>query len=409
MKFGTSKFHILTLLLLALFSPSANSATPFENLIKDAAIRNGFLAVSQIEIPTNVELSSIGQLFFESKNLGNNRDIACVDCHLDEFSSADGIPLAIGVNGLGIGLNRVLSEGEVIPRNTLALWGRGHKEFSTFFWDGRVETTKEGELLSQFGELSPSNDPLVVAVHLPAVEIKEMLIETNEVQENKQETLSNAESVFSYLLSNLKQWEADAIQRLAMYEEKSIDDLKFLDVAESIAEFIRFKFRPKSTKFHKFVFDGQSMTTEEVEGARIFYGKGKCSTCHSGPYFSDFDFHTIPFTQLGSGKNGFGIDYGRYNTTHNPSDLYKFRTPPLLNVADTFPYGHSGSVESLEAAIRYHFDPLSNSKEIAEFSPLERTEYYRILTSANESLLMIPFLDNDELSKLTNFLRTLSF
>ena len=71
--------------------------------------------------------------------------------------------------------------------------------------------------------------------------------------------------------------------------------------------------------------------------------------CHAGAYFTDFQYHTIAFPQLGSGRNGFGIDYGRFNVTYNPADLYKFRTPPLFNVTNTPPYGHSGSVNSLES------------------------------------------------------------
>ena len=50
------------------------------------------------------------------------------------------------------------------------------------------------------------------------------------------------------------------------------------------------------------------------------------------------------------------VDYGRYNTTFNPEDLYKFRTPSLHNVSKTFPYGHC--LYSLTEAVQAHFDPL---------------------------------------------------
>ena len=39
-------------------------------------------------------------------------------------------------------------------------------------------------------------------------------------------------------------------------------------------------------------------------------------------------------------------------------DPYKFRTTPLFNVEKTAPYGHSGSVATIEDAIAAHFDPL---------------------------------------------------
>ena len=72
--------------------------------------------------------------------------------------------------------------------------------------------------------------------------------------------------------------------------------------------------------------------------------------CHSGPYFSDFKFHVVAFPHLGFGVNGFGVDYGRFNATFDPVDRYKFRTPPLYNVVKTGPYGHSGSVATVEDA-----------------------------------------------------------
>ena len=46
----------------------------------------------------------LGKLLFESKVLSGNDDIACINCHLDEFNITDGLPLAIGVNGIGDGM-----------------------------------------------------------------------------------------------------------------------------------------------------------------------------------------------------------------------------------------------------------------------------------------------------------------
>ena len=66
--------------------------------------------------------------------------------------------------------------GAIIPRNTLPLWGRGGVGFEVFFWDGRVDFSDKAKL-SPFGEDIPSEDPLITMVHLPTVEIREMLIE----------------------------------------------------------------------------------------------------------------------------------------------------------------------------------------------------------------------------------------
>ena len=410
MKFVTNNeiIRVALVLLIVVFSVSRSSGDNFDRILKDTAIRNGLVESSDLLIPTDAVLAKIGEGFFNSKNLANSRDIACLDCHLDEFSSADGLPLAIGVNGIGTGLERLQSNGEIIPRNTLPLWGRGHKKFDTFFWDGRVEVGESGFIRSQFGEAVPSSDALTVAVHLPLVEIKEMLVETKEVKENKLESTSAADNVFSYLLENLKKWEPELITRIAQAKGMDIDELSFIDIADSLAQFIRVNFAPSDTEFQKYVFNGMNLPAKAKEGALLFYGKGKCSVCHAGPYFTDFQYHTIPFPQLGSGKNGFGVDYGRFNVTHDPGDLYKFRTPPLLNVAQTGPYGHSGSVATLEKVIEFHFDPLRDINVLAQMGGLERTEYYKILSSSSASL-MIPFLRENEVLELVAFLESLSF
>ena len=64
--------------------------------------------------------------------------MSCGTCHLSKFSSADGLPNAVGVGGQGEGMERMLSDGEIVPRNTLPLWGRGSKDFNTLFWDGKI-------------------------------------------------------------------------------------------------------------------------------------------------------------------------------------------------------------------------------------------------------------------------------
>lgn len=156
------------------------------------------------------------------------------------------------------------------------------------------------------------------------------------------------------------------------------------------------------------MFEDGKLTNEELQGGLIFFGKGKCANCHSGPYFTDFDFHAIPFPQLGFGKNGFGIDYGRFNVTLEPSDLYKFRTPPLHNVAKTGPYGHSGSLKTLQEAITYHFDPLKIVKP-QDMDKLERHEYYKRLAISSKNILHMSFLNNEEVEYIVQFLGTLNF
>jgi cytochrome c peroxidase len=140
----------------------------------------------------------------------------------------------------------------------------------------------------------------------------------------------------------------------------------------------------------------------------LFYGKGHCVACHSGPYFSDFKFHVIATPQLGFGANGFGVDYGRFNATFDPRELYAFRTPPLYNVEKTAPYGHSGSLATVEEVITTHFDPL-RFVDVAAMDKFGRHEFYKRLTLSAEAATTIGFLSDEEVKEIVSFLRTLSF
>lgn len=385
----------------------AAAAAPFEEIIRKAVRANGFIPAEETHVPVIRELANQGQIFFESKLVSLNGNISCRNCHLDEFGSADGIPNAIAVGGEGKGAARVLSGGGILPRNTLPFWGRGGAGFSVFFWDGKVDFSGDRKV-SQFGDAHPSDDPLITAVHLPAVEIREMLAEDKTVRFNKKESVQSADNIYRALMAQLKEKERGAVNAVGRSLSISPEDVSFLHIAMAIASFIRQEFRLGETRFHRFVFQGGALTDEELRGAQLFYGKGKCSNCHSGPYLTDFNFHAVPFPQIGFGKNGFGIDYGRFNVTHDPDDLYRFRTPPLFNVEKTAPYGHSGSVLTMREAVVFHFDPLRGI-DPTRMSALDRHEYFKRLAVSAESKLLTGYLDDKEVDALVAFLRTLSF
>ena len=187
----------------------------------------------------------------------------------------------------------------------------------------------------------------------------------------------------------------------------NFEDVTYLHVANSIASFIRREFKIKNTKLDAFVKNKLDLTDKQLKGGILFYGKGNCASCHNGPLFSDQKFYTIPFPQLGFGKNGFGIDYGRYNVTFNPDDLYKFRTPSLYNSSKTSPYGHSGSVMTLSDAIKAHYDPLKIVM-IDKYDDLQRHEYYKYLAKSN-TVNKVNFLSDNEVKLIIEFLRTLDF
>jgi cytochrome c peroxidase len=144
------------------------------------------------------------------------------------------------------------------------------------------------------------------------------------------------------------------------------------------------KFIANQTRDPEFSFNAR-FGASEFAGLKIFLGQGQCTTCHTGPNFTDQQFHNIGLADLT--KNG-SINLGRsqgvmqvlrspFNCKGNFLKLTKenqtescleesfintestefvgaFKTPSLRNVAETAPYMHDGSFATLEDVLRHY-------------------------------------------------------
>lgn len=398
---------MLTALLGQLLGAPALAQTLRERLLRDYARDAGLVPPQDTWQAVDPDLVDIGQQLFESTLLSSEGDTACASCHLDRFGSSDGLPIAIGVDGKSFGLTRVRHDGDKLPRNALPFWGRGSKGFDIFFWDGRVAAGPQG-VLSQFGAAAPSDHALTVAAHLPPLELGEMVLDRDgKFSAYEAEDVDLALEYAAGIVRRLRE-ETALVDRLARVLHQRPEDVSYTQVMGAVATFITHNFRLQQSPLHDFVFNGLSLGEDALRGGLIFYGKGQCVFCHSGPYFSDFPFHTVAFPQFGHGFNGFGTDYGRYNVTQDPQDMFRFRTPPLWNVTKTAPYSHSGSVPDLQSAIRFHIDPL-NEPLPQSFTPEDRQIYARRLGLWAQDYPPIASISPQDIDDLVAFLATLSF
>ncbi|HYF60131.1 MAG TPA: cytochrome c peroxidase [Burkholderiaceae bacterium] len=157
---------------------------------------------------------------------------------------------------------------------------------------------------------------------------------------------------------------------------------------------------------------------DALRGLRRFVGDARCSLCHAGPAFTNGEFHDTgrPFMAAPGrpdpGRHG-GIRavladphnrLGAWSDAADPAvgvrtrhlapehrNFGEFRVPGLRGAAFTAPYGHDGSLATLEDVIAHYADP-----------PLER------LHSDGESLLRPLGPDPATRAELAAFLRTLS-
>ena len=365
-------------------------------------------------------LADAGKLIFETTALSGGNDSGCSTCHLDTKNLTDGLPISVGVGGVGEGLDRMQSGvGVLVPRNSFSLFGRGHQLYSSYFWDGKVELQDDGILISPFGEeVSQSFDSLLsVAAILPLLARDEFLgvmggsnqphnLDINEY--HYQERYEAASELYRQLIFEGVSPELSRIKDGLVTAGISKSDFELADLGNAIAAFVIRDFScPESAWNDYLIGDRSSLSAEQKSGAVVFFGKGRCAACHQGPLFSDFDFHSIGIPQGGFGMGTLGQDLGRSEVSLRAEDRYKFKTPPLLLVSKTAPYGHNGMFSDLEDVVIHHTNPVAMFKNYTWSDDFEYLNYGKILSSRDELLSYIDILNTDEINDLVEFLRAL--
>jgi len=132
--------------------------------------------------------------------------------------------------------------------------------------------------------------------------------------------------------------------------------------------------------------DNQAMTDAQKRGAIVFFGKGGCVECHTGPALNSMTFYAYGMNDLYMHSDIFQPDpnakanLGRGGFTGRQEDMFKFKTPQLYNLADSPHYGHGSSFNSIEDVVRYKNAGVPQNPNVppsqlaAAFKPLNLTE-----------------------------------
>lgn len=268
--------------------------------------------------PNTIE--ELGELLFFDSILSRDNQVSCASCHKPEFAFADNNTVSTGVDGL---------KGE---RNSPSCMNLSARNF--FFWDGRAESMEEQAL-------GPIENP--VEMDLPL-------------------------SVAIRKLNNHKQYRAFFVKIFGKQANRE-------NLAKALADYQRTLETNKSA-FDKYMSgkDTALFTEAAKRGRQIFNEKGKCFDCHFGPDFTGDQFRNIG---LFNGQNL--NDSGRFVVTRKVSDIGKFKTPGLRNIAVTAPYMHNGMHKTLREVIDYYDKPdafVANSinRDTLLAKPLNLTE-----------------------------------
>ena len=370
-------------------------------------------------------LVDLGRALFFDPILSGNRNISCATCHHPSLASGDGLSLSIGSGGEGLGTDRQLAEGGLIPRNAPEVYNRGQAEWTTMFWDSRVNGTPETGFVTPAEEETPEvMDSAVAAQALfPVTSPGEMRGfrgdedvngDLNEIAEVDSEDFTG---MWAALTARLL--EIDEYRELfaAAYPAVPADEIDFHHAANAIGAFEVDAFTFVESPFNRFLEgDDAAISDPALRGAGLFYGKATCATCHTGPLLTDQQTHAIAVPQVGPGKSEEAPeDHGRGRETFAQEDMYAFRTPPLHNVAITGPWTHDGAFSSLEAVIRHHMDPEAS---LRSYDPaqtvgpaiyfLDPEQFIQRLIDAIDPALAVPNLSDNEIADLIAFLEALT-
>ncbi|MFT7624562.1 MAG: cytochrome c peroxidase [Myxococcota bacterium] len=307
-------------------------------------------------------LPQLGMRLFFSASLGGEFDTACVTCHHPKLGGGDAIALPIGTEAvdpdvLGPG-RRHIDGAPPVPRNSptvfnTGLWQKG------LFVDSRVRRLGPGQIStpdSGFGAADSNAGSSLAAA--------QALFPVTSDAEMRGHTFMAGQSNDALRIALAARLQTDWADEFGSVFGTS-GPITFTQVAEAIGAYEQ-SMVFVNTAWSRFVGGDQNAVSEAAKrGAISFFkpaGQGGmgCASCHSGDRFTDEKHHVLGFPQIGSGKgdgaNGTD-DYGRARETGNNGDRYHFRTPSLLNVARTAPYGHSGAYATLDDVLEHYDNP----------------------------------------------------
>lgn len=301
---------------------------------------------------------SLGRQLYHFQGFSKSGTISCASCHDPQKAWADGRRVAVG-EGTG-------------TRNTLSLKNVAYLRW--LMWDGRVAT-----LWSQ--ATRPIENPAEMggsrAQTLCAIWTDEALARSYA-------------AVFGAPRQALVAQTCSAVRSSGVLAPASQADVSrnFSNVGKALAAFMETIVTGKSEfdLFAEALLPDPARRTHDIgasaqRGLKLFIGKANCVSCHSSSLLSDNEFHNI---QLPLGAKKFQSDTGRFDGARQvvkdefgPSGPYsdardtdrsyfvkqlpigeqligQFRTPSLRNVANTAPYMHDGSMETLRDVLEFY-------------------------------------------------------
>lgn len=318
--------------------------------------------------PMSEEKVELGRHLFYDKRLSKDESIACSSCHIQKKAFTDGQAFSRGVNKkFGVRSAMSLTNVAYLP---------------VFTWSNpQIATLEVQSLIPLFGEhpveMGMSGQEEILFQRLKKDKVYQKLFKRAFPDEFKE-----GEGAL-YSLSTITKALA-SFERTLLSFNSPYDQYKYGGNVKAIAE---------SAK----------------RGERLFFGERmECYHCHGGFNFTDTVSHTrLPFPEKGfhntglynlDGKGAYPFNnIGIAEFTGDSSDMGKFKTPTLRNIALTAPYMHDGSIKTIKDVLKKHYAQAGFASQSPKgISPLR----HELITGF--------YLEDQDVSDLASFLNSLT-
>ncbi len=371
-------------------------------------------------------LVDLGQALMFDPILSGNRDVACATCHHPSTHEGDGLSLAIGTGGTGLGPTRALGPGrQLVRRNAPTLLNDGLGLFY-LFWDGRLARFLTGPVGPPVGpNLPPGLDPLAAQALLPVLDRREMRGEVGDrdvfgaPNELAQFSDSDSAAIWGALMQRLLAIPAYVAKFNNAFPDTPTNALSFQHAAQALAAFQVAALTKTNSPFDRYLdHDDPALTAQEKRGASLFFGRAQCASCHGGPLLGGSGFANAGVPQLGPGTpESPPLDRGRGDLPTQNFYQFAFRVAPLRNVELTAPYMHDGAFPTLEAVVRHYSDVphALATYDVTQQAPALRDSYHGDAVTVDSILNTLDFrlrtrlgLTDGEQQDLVAFLKALT-
>lgn len=292
--------------------------------------------------PLTPEKVHLGQLLFHETaltinpvNSQNWKEGSCASCHFAQAGFRSNLPQALGVGGLGWNRSRhknpEISSIEIDKQTVLSPSVLNSAYQDVMLWDGRAGSGGQN-----------AKEPLLQKLAINRFKLQGL--ETQAIDGMKVHRMGTA-----------------AIATIPEYQElfaKAFPDRPYVgaDVEDIVRAGLAIATYERTLLANQAPFqrwlkgDENAMSAKELRGAITFFSSS-CVQCHSGPNLANTEFHAVGFADHPNDLSGLNL--GRGAVTGRAKDDFKFKVPQLYNLADSSPYGHGASFNTLREVVEY--------------------------------------------------------